>query len=377
MPLYEYELCDGDCKVCGGKFTSRRSPGIFSRVFFINSVMITRFVVLALVVLAFWWLSGYDAKVTGEDKRQDLIRRAASCGITLLLAGFLLALPGALPFIPMLLVIGGMLALIWAGCIAELFARWFHHMVDPADEREFDPDKGLRELDRIASLVHSGRREEAVQLSQKLRDSGEVSVLVLETRPEHLGIKLESVQKPKPLTEANHRRMEGRFSEAESILKPLLAEDPRNVDAAMMLMRIYAQDLRQPHQAKTILQALEKQPHVSPAHLEFARRSISEWSQGKPKPEKVAVPPESIDELLAQGYFGTAIEILEQKIEEQPRDLDLRLKLAEIYIRHCGDVHQAEKTVREIETSPGFTPEQMQNARTKLGEWRKAGPRGH
>jgi putative FmdB family regulatory protein len=21
MPLYEYELCEGDCKVCGGKFT--------------------------------------------------------------------------------------------------------------------------------------------------------------------------------------------------------------------------------------------------------------------------------------------------------------------------------------------------------------------
>jgi len=25
MPLYEYELCDGDCKICGGKFTLRRS----------------------------------------------------------------------------------------------------------------------------------------------------------------------------------------------------------------------------------------------------------------------------------------------------------------------------------------------------------------
>lgn len=24
MPLYEYELCDGDCIVCGGKFTLRR-----------------------------------------------------------------------------------------------------------------------------------------------------------------------------------------------------------------------------------------------------------------------------------------------------------------------------------------------------------------
>ena len=24
MPLYEYELCDGDCRACGGKFTLRR-----------------------------------------------------------------------------------------------------------------------------------------------------------------------------------------------------------------------------------------------------------------------------------------------------------------------------------------------------------------
>ena len=24
MPIYEYELCDGDCRVCGGKFTLLR-----------------------------------------------------------------------------------------------------------------------------------------------------------------------------------------------------------------------------------------------------------------------------------------------------------------------------------------------------------------
>ena len=24
MPIYDYELCDGDCKVCGGKFSLRR-----------------------------------------------------------------------------------------------------------------------------------------------------------------------------------------------------------------------------------------------------------------------------------------------------------------------------------------------------------------
>lgn len=24
MPLYEYELCEGECRVCGGRFTLRR-----------------------------------------------------------------------------------------------------------------------------------------------------------------------------------------------------------------------------------------------------------------------------------------------------------------------------------------------------------------
>lgn len=24
MPLYEYELCEGDCAICGGRFTLRR-----------------------------------------------------------------------------------------------------------------------------------------------------------------------------------------------------------------------------------------------------------------------------------------------------------------------------------------------------------------
>jgi thioredoxin-like negative regulator of GroEL len=224
----------------------------------------------------------------------------------------------------------------------------------------------------IASLVKNGRREEAVQLCQMLKESGDVSILALETTLEHLGVKQESVQKPKPLTEAYHLRLQGQFREAESILKPLLAEDPRNMDAAMMLMRVYAQDLHRPHKAVEILQALEKQPYISPAHVEFARRSIGEWSHAKPKPEKVDAPPESIDELLAQGYLGTVIEILEQKIKEQPGDFDLRIKFAEVYGQHCGDVHRAGKIVREIEAHPSFSPEQIQKARAKLDEWRKA-----
>jgi putative FmdB family regulatory protein len=27
MPIYEYELCDGDCKVCGGHFSLNRPVG--------------------------------------------------------------------------------------------------------------------------------------------------------------------------------------------------------------------------------------------------------------------------------------------------------------------------------------------------------------
>ena len=115
----------------------------------------------------------------------------------------------------------------------------------------------------------------------------------------------------------------------------------------------------------------------APMSLQIARKVINHFHQAKPKPEKVDAPPESIDELLAQGYLGTVIEILEQKIGEQPRDFDLRLKLAEVYAQRCGDVHRAEKIVRQIETSPGFTPEQGQNARTKLEELRKARPHRH
>ena len=182
---------------------------------------------------------------------------------------------------------------------------------------------------------------------------------------------------PAALAEAYRLRVEKRFPEAEAVLGSLLAENPANVDAAMLLLRLYAEDLHQPDKALAVLESLEKQPQVPSAYLEYARRSIAEWSQGKPEPEAVAAQPESIDELLVHGYFGTAIEILEQKIEEQPRDFDLRLKLAEIHGRHCGNVPRAEKIVRQIETSPGFTPEQVQNARTKLGEWREARPHHH
>ena len=336
----------------------------------------TNIVVLAFAAFISWWLSGYDTKVTGENVTEDRIRRGIRCGITLLLAeaafwGLWQCYQHGDPVAGFLYVATTVpLALIWAGCISELSARGFNWMIDPEDDREFDPNKSVRDLDAIASLIKNGRKEAAIQLCRTLKESGDANVLAMETMLEHLGVP-KAVQKPRPLNEASRLRRQGKFTEAETILKSLLLENPSNADAALMIIRLYAQEMRQPDKAMEILRALEQQPHVSSSHIEFARRSIHEWRQEKPKPEKVEAQPESIDELLANRYLGTAVEILEQKTSEQPQDFDLWLKFAEAYAVHCGNLDRAEKIVRRIEANPAFTAEQIQFARMKLGEWRK------
>ena len=341
------------------------------------------FILASLVVLAIaagvsWWLSGYDPGLTGHNERLNSLRRSIRCGVTLFMvemafyclwqfqqykdpASGVAYLVFSLP-----------LAFLWFNCISELFARVFHRMIDPEDDREFDRKEGLREMDVIGDLIRSGRKDEAIRLCEMLKRTGGVNPTVLEMTLEHLGVPQARFQRPKPLLEADRLRAQGKFPEAELILNSLLAQNPRHLDAAMMLMRLYAQDLRRPDKAEAVLRALERQPHMPAAHLEFARRSIAEWHQGKPRTEEVAPPPESIEELLAQGYFGTAIEILEQKIKELPQDFDLRLTLARVYARHCGDDFRAKKIVQEIESNPAFSPEQKLSARPKLEAWRKA-----
>ncbi|HXR48380.1 MAG TPA: tetratricopeptide repeat protein [Candidatus Limnocylindrales bacterium] len=335
-------------------------------------------VVLALAAWASWWLSGYDAKLTGENERRDFIRRAIRVGTTLVLV--------ELAFLSLwrfwrygdqasgmaYLIIALPLALLWVGCLGELCAHTFHRLIDPEDHREFDPLKSRRDLDMLARLVRNGRKEEAIQLCQMLKESGDVSVATLDTMLEHLGVKPDNVLKPKPLTEAYQLRSQGKLSEAEAKLNSLLMENPANVDAALMLMRLYAQDLHRSDKASEVLRSLELQPNIAHAHIEFARRSIYEWSHPTAKEAVGEAQPESLDELLANGYFGTAIEILEQKVKEQPQDFDLWLKLAETQARHCGNIHQAEKIIQRLEANPAFSPEQIQLAGTRLKEWREA-----
>jgi tetratricopeptide (TPR) repeat protein len=342
--------------------------------------LITNIIFLILAASISWWLSGYDTKLTGENIAQDRMRRGLRCGISLLLleAGFWFMWQfwhyhdGASGVGYLVVTIP--LATVWGGCISEMVARIFNWFIDPDDNREFDPKESQRDLDAIARLVKHGHKEAAIQLCNRLMESGDVSVLALEATLEHLGIPKSEFKRPNPLKEASELRRQGKFTEAEIILKAVLLKKPADVDAAMMLIRLYAQEMRCVDKAEEVLKALEQQPYVSRSHIDFARRSIPEWSQGKPALEEVESLPESIDEMLAKGHLGTAIEILEKKTHEQPEDFDLLLKFAEAYALYCGDMSRAEKIVRKIETNRAFSTEQILIAKTKLKEWREAKP---
>ena len=76
-------------------------------------MILAHLIVLALTALVAWWLSGYDTKVTGENKKEDRIRRAIRCGITLFLVEIFWRLPGAMQSLPMVFLIGAVMALVW------------------------------------------------------------------------------------------------------------------------------------------------------------------------------------------------------------------------------------------------------------------------
>ena len=185
----------------------------------------------ALAGLAMWWLSGYDAQVTGENRAKDYARRAARCLATAILA-LILFRPNAVSvgyaFIPLVLIIPPSIGILWAGCIGALFAQGLHHMIESDDRRPFDPNENARNLDAVASLLKSGRHEEAAQLCETLKASGDANILVLETLLARAGVAHESSKIPKPLLEVRRLRAEGKFDGAETVLKSLLAENPSN-----------------------------------------------------------------------------------------------------------------------------------------------------
>jgi len=353
-------------------------------------------IILAATSIVAWWLSGYDAAVTGENKRSDFKRRAWRCGVTLVLmyavAG---TASGAGSFGGFIFIATTLpLAIIWAGCLSEVFARAFHHLVDSEDSREFDPRKLTGELDRIAGLVRQGRNEEAINLCTKLLKSGEASSLAMEAmlfRLYHEIFTDERIEAAPPLAEAHQLCEEGHCVEAESRLSLLLKQEPGNLAAAMMLMRIYAQYLQRPGKAYALLETFEHRSAIPPGFVDYARQRIGEWVDPAALEEKSAEGIESlliarkhstarehpidlertsVADLLAAGHLGTAIEILQAKIDERPQDFDLWLQLAEAHGLHCRNIGRAGAIVAKMEANPAFSTEQIRVARGKLEEWR-------
>lgn len=357
---------------------------------------LTLSIVLAVTAFVGWWLSGYDAAVTGENRESDFKRRAWRCGLTLVLVAAGVAASsgdsrfGGFVFIAMIVP----LALIWVGCLSEAFARAFHQLIDSADNREFEPKQHTRDLDRLAGLVRQGRNEEAVGLCQKLLESGETSGLAMEAMLFRLYQEIftdERIDAALPLREAHQLRQEGRYPEAESWLTLLLKREPGDLAAAMMLMRIYVQHLHRPGSAYALLGTFEHRSDIPPAFVDYARRRIGEWIDPGAAEEKstegiesllvarkhtnaqehpIELDQTSIADLLVDGQLGTAIEILQAKLEQRPQDFDLWLQLAEAHGLYCRNIARAAAIVAKMENNAAFSPEQIRVAREKLEEWR-------
>ena len=334
---------------------------------------------LVVVAAISWWLSGFDPKLTGRNFRGNFTRRFIRCAVSLLIVDVSYQAlwrcqhyndqhAGMLYFVTLVPV-----AFLWLRCISEALAQLFHRVVDPQqDSHKYDPKKGVRELDAVGELIRSGRKDEAIELCRTLLHTSDDNRAALEMTLAHLGVPVEPIKKSRPLAAANRLRSKGKYQKAKAILTAALKAHPENVGAALVLMRLYAQDLRDPDKAREVLESLKKQRQVSSAHLEFAKRSLEEWLQPGPEDVPAGLKPESIEELLAQRYFGTAVEILENKVEAEPGNFELWFKLAEVHGKHCANLRSAEKMVGRIEANPAFSAEQIRLARAKLREWRDA-----
>src|SRR6185312_9032102 len=179
----------------------------------------------------------------------------------------------------------------------------------------------------------------------------------------------------------------GKFEDAEARLKSIIAAQPANWSALLLLMKMYVKSLSQPHKALALLNPVNQPPPLPPAFAACAQRSINQWmdeanqvdapdagfhhdSGASVSFSPTAVMPEvSVEELLKTNQFATAVERLEREIGEEPKNFELRLKLAEVYAVNCADLNRAGKIIQKMEGV--FTHEEVQLAKAKLREWLK------
>ncbi|MEI8291553.1 MAG: hypothetical protein WCH99_18950 [Verrucomicrobiota bacterium] len=263
-----------------------------------------------------------------------------------------------------------LLPLPFIDAITAVVTKAFMSWLDSSDDDYEEPYTEAEEIDELTRLLKEGKQEEALKHCHGLNKPGGINPRTLETififhgTPESAEILL-------PLTKAKEMRSQQNFLAAEDLLKKKLARRPDDVEAALLLMRIYAEDLHSPDAAKKILKQFCKRNPVKRDFIAGAEASIAAWSRPKPKEKYPAELPAtgSVSYLLAQGYYGSAIEILEGEIEANPKDLDLRLQLAEVFAVRCGEIERAGKVIQKMQRI--FSPEQMEVARAKLKQWRE------
>lgn len=338
------------------------------------------FIILAVIGAATWWLTGKDKSSSGESKRSHHFTRALRTVAVIFLVWAEMWLMagggGAAGGVAMLLIVPISIALLLRSSLSELFTGGFLRLVDPAthDTRELDLKRNQRHRDNISYLIHHGKREQAIQLCDELKKSGELDETTLNDTLEFLGVRATAEKITSPVKQAMRFRTSGNFLEAEQLLKSFLIKNPRDESAALLLLRVYAEDLRQPGKAHECLRAWERTKTISPALVEFARRSIDEWSRRK----KIVLTPgenpkdRSVEELIADKSFGSAIELLERQILEHPKDFDRRLKLAEVHANYCNNTLRAAKVLQQATAELTLTEPQVALATSKLKEWRAA-----
>jgi len=345
---------------------------------YLKHMAVANFLFIAIGTAIAWWLSGHDSHVTGENPKADFVRRAIRVSVTCVLLT-LTTLNGFAA-----IFIFAALGFYWASCGAELFTHQFHKLIDPEDKRPYDPKETDRKLDRLAKLTRDGRIDEALELCGQLQRAGEGSALALEAAVHRLYLEnLNSAEKSLLLAEIRSLCERKEVEQAESRLKQILAGQPNNWPAMLLLMRVYAKDFSRPENALALLQPVGKQAGLHPAFIEYARQSIDEWSsKGEGQvtdsslgPDSSLTPPPaavevSIDELLKSNQLATAVESLERAIAAAPRNYDLWLKLAEVYGVNCADLNRAGKIIQKMESSSNFTPQEIQLAKARLREWR-------
>jgi hypothetical protein len=94
--------------------------------------VLTNLAVMVLATIFFWWLSGFDSRLTGEDELADFFRRGLRCAVSLALVeiSFVYLWQYATRRDPaagvIYLVVAMPLVVIWCGCLSQLGAHVFN-----------------------------------------------------------------------------------------------------------------------------------------------------------------------------------------------------------------------------------------------------------